>query len=81
MKAISHASITDKGMERINQWLDDVSKVSVNRDTILSEILENIEDGREDYELGRQYTTTGRPEVIWLNDEDFCVNYVESEDE
>lgn len=81
MKYISHVSVTDKGMVRIDQWLDDVSKESINRDTIMEEIIGNLMDGREDYELGRWYTTTGRPEVIWLNDEDFCVEYTETEDE
>lgn len=73
------ASLTEAGVAKVRAWLDQVGQPGLREQAILSEIENRIVDlfpdaERFPYELGLQYTTTGRPELLTLKSgEDFEV--------
>lgn len=63
--------LTEAGTTAFNTWFDSVARDNVRREAVCFELLDQLRD-RVDmgeslvYELGRQYTTTGRPEHLHL---------------
>jgi hypothetical protein len=61
---------------RFTAWLQDVGSAELRADVVESEMLQSMEDRAESgesmsYELGRQYTTTGQPELFYADAKDF----------
>ena len=69
-------TLTPSARARFTAWLQDVGSAELRADAIESEMLQVMEDRAESgesmsYELGRQYTTTGQPEIFYADAKDF----------
>ena len=83
-------TLTPAARARFTAWLQDVGSAELRADVVESEMLQVMEDRAESgesmsYELGRQYTTTGQPELFYADAKDFDddkrdqVNWIVSE--
>lgn len=69
-------TLTPAARARFTAWLQDVGSANLRADAVESEMLGIMEDRAESgesmsYELGRRYTTTGRPEIFFADAKDF----------
>lgn len=69
-------TLTPAARARFTAWLKDVGSDNLRADAVESEMLQIMEDRAASgesmsYELGRRYTTTGRPEVFYADAKDF----------
>jgi hypothetical protein len=69
-------TLTPAGRARFLSWLQDVGRSTLRPDAVESEMLQIMEDRAESgeslsYELGGQYTTSGRPELFYATAADF----------
>lgn len=72
------ASLTQAGEEKISAWLAEVAKPGVNKDAVIIEVVSHLwETEAQAYELGAQYTRSGRPELLHLAEgEDYKVEVI-----
>ena len=82
---IKQIALTSLGTSKFNKWLSAVGKPDLNLQAVSFEALSAFEDAINDnqtptYELGQQFTTTGRPEVFTLESEDFTAEITHEED-
>ena len=69
-------TLTPAGRARFLSWLQDIGRSTLRPDAVESEMLQIMEDRTEfgeslSYELGGQYTTSGRPELFYAAAADF----------
>jgi hypothetical protein len=69
-------TLNPAGRARFLSWLQDVGRSTLRPDAVESEMLQIMEDRAESgeslsYELGGQYTTSGRPELFYATAADF----------
>ncbi len=75
---ITNIELNDAGLNKFNTWFFGIAKPNVRVEAVLFEML-NIMENRFNsgesrvYELGHIYTSTGRPELLRLDDADFVV--------
>lgn len=87
MKMITSVELTDRGVEKLNNWFADKVKPGVRLDVVTLEVLQRIEDQYAEgyvfpYELSPQFTTSGRPELLPLEEGlDYAVDFVDEDDE
>lgn len=76
---ITNFELTDQGTAKFNAWFSGVARRSdIDLTSVTLEALRSFEDGVAEgtaphYELRGQYTNTGNPSVIFLEDGDFTV--------
>ena len=81
---MTNVQLTDSGAAAFNEWFDSVARPAVRREAVCFELLDQLAD-RVDmseslvYELGQQYTTTGRPEHLHLSSTDVEVTAEDDE--
>lgn len=75
---ITNIELTDSGTEKFNKFFERVAKPGVKLQAVTFELLDILQDRAStgeslDYELGRQYTVTGNPEILNLEAADVSV--------
>jgi hypothetical protein len=68
--------LTNLGQSKFNKWLAEIGVANLNIQAVAFEALDHLEEevsGNQTptYELGQQFTTTGRPEVFKFSNEDY----------
>ncbi len=68
--------LTNLGQSKFNKWLSEVGNPNLNLQAVAFEALDclvnDLSDGQTPtYELGQQFTTTGRAEVFTFRAEDY----------
>lgn len=64
-----NVSLTKEGVTKVIAWLAEVAKPGVRKAVVLTEVEEHIWESypsSPSYELGAQYTRSGRPEILHL---------------
>lgn len=74
--------LTNLGQSKFNKWLSEVGKADLNLQVVAFEALDRLEDDVSSnqsptYELGRQFTNTGRPELFAFESEDYTVESID----
>ena len=69
-------TLTPAARARFATWLQDVGSAELRADAVESQMLQVMEDRAESgeymsFELGRRYTSTGRPEIFYADAGDF----------
>lgn len=75
---ITNIELTDSGAAKFNRFFEDFAKPAVKMQAVMFELLDILQDlagtGQSlVYELGRQYTVTGNPEILILEARDVLV--------
>ncbi len=78
---IQNISLTETCIEKFNRWFDDVAKKGVYKKAAIMEALEVLEEkaGNTEslvYELGQQYTNTGRSELFIFTPDDVEIEWL-----
>lgn len=83
---ITNVELTDAGTDKFNRWFAAVAAPGVDLQAVSLDLLNGLANSAalgEDYtyELGSQYTQTGRPEVLSLDRADVVVSAEVDDDE
>lgn len=75
---ITNFELTDQGTAKFNAWFNATARSNIDLTAVTLEALRSFEDGVAEgtaphYELRGQYTNSGNPSVIFLEDGDFTV--------
>ncbi len=75
---VTNIELTETGATKFNAFFTNNSKDGVHIQAVMFELLDILADrvsmGESlSYELGSQYTNTGRPEILRLDDQDVSV--------
>jgi hypothetical protein len=75
---ITNIELTETGVEKFNQFFNDCARDGVRSQAVLFEALdvfqERVISGESlSYELGKSFTATGRPEILYLTRDDILV--------
>lgn len=75
---ITNFELTDQGTAKFNTWFSATARSNIDLTAVTLEALRSFEDGVAEgtaphYELRGQYTNSGNPSVIFLEDGDFTV--------
>lgn len=75
---ITNFELTDQGTAKFNAWFSATARSDINLTAVTLEALRSFENGVAEestphYELRGQYTNSGNPSVIFLEDGDFTV--------
>ncbi len=81
---IKKIELTALGSSKFNKWISVFGVSSLNLQAVAFEALNSFEDDLNagetpHYELGQQFTKTGRPEVFNLESEDYTVESCDEE--
>lgn len=73
---ITNFELTDQGAAKFNAWFSATARSNIDLTAVTLEALRSFEDGVAEgaaphYELRGQYTNSGNPSVIFLEDGDF----------
>lgn len=76
---VADVSLTDNGTRKFSEWFANVSRKGVAADVVEGEVcramFDRVTAGESlVYELGAQFTNTGRPELLYLEKEDLDVS-------
>lgn len=77
-KMIKNIELTEAGAAKFNRFFARHAKKSVSMQAVMFEVLDVIQervdsDEALEYELGRQYTISGNPELFTLSQDDIIV--------
>lgn len=75
---ITNIELTETGAAKFNSFFAAAAKNGVSMQAVMFELLDILADRASNgeslsYELGSQYTSTGRPEILRLSDSDITV--------
>ncbi len=75
---VSELNLTDSGVQKFNAWFEAHARDGVHIDAIVGEVcgimIERVMAGESlVYELDKQYTSTGRPELLHFEQSDIEV--------
>lgn len=84
-KMITQIELTETGLEKFNQWFFGVADPAVRAEVVMLEMLGIMEDrldGNESlvYELERQFTLTGNPELLHLESDDVHISEIDDDE-
>lgn len=75
---ITNIELTQSGTDKINDFFATYAKAGVNMQAVMLDVLDVLQervsmDESLSYELGRQYTISGNPEVLTMAQADISV--------
>jgi hypothetical protein len=75
---ITNFELTDQGTAKFNAWFSATARSNIDLTAVTLEALRSFEDGVAEgtsphYELRGQYTNSGNPSVIFLDEGDFTM--------
>lgn len=77
-RMITNIELAPSGVEKFNRFFADYAKEGVSMQAVMFEVLDIMQDrvSMDEslvYELGKHFTSTGRPEILTLDSEDISV--------